>query len=1151
MQSRAHFLLIPLNLMQKGGWKFSTKLLIIRKCRELKKDFYFIFRKQNWLIMKLTAILLLTACLQVSANGFSQNITLSEKNISLQKVFKQIHKQTGYQFFYQDEMLDKAGRINIKVKDVPLEKALAICFKDLPFTYSIANNAITIKPKKDEVIQIPPPAFIDIHGTVKNTQGTPLAGVSVIVKGTSRGTSTNSDGSFSINANTGDVLEFTAIGYKNKSVTVESNINLSVVMEIEVAIANEVVVVGYGKEKKINLTGSVASISGDELAKRQVGQTSQALQGLIPGVTVTQPSGQPGIDGGNIRIRGIGTLNDANPLILVDGLEMSMDNIDPSTIQSVSVLKDAASASIYGSKAANGVILITTKRGRSGKVSTNYSSYVGFQRPTNLPDMVNGLDHINLINEAYVNSGRLPLYSDDYVKEYKANRGSDQYPDEDWQKAVLTGSGVQTGHTLSLSGGSEFAKIFASLGYLHQDGLLKPIKYERYFARLNSDIELTKKLNAYVDIFISHQKRDAPSQFPGGQAAALSPQSTTGTNLIFATMNKFPANKAAKYSNGLWGEGQNGVNPVAILEDGGFWEETEIPMQGNLSLEYKPWNFLTAKLNYSLAVTQPLVTSFVNAIQTYTANGLPAFLLPAKNYLEQSVEKERIDQVSGTLNFSKEFNNLHSLNILAGFQYENTANSNFSAYRDNFPFIQYTVLSAGSLDNMQNDGTASALSLLSYFGRLNYNYMGKYLFEANLRYDGSSRFGTGHKWGLFPSFAAGWRLSEEDFMSSLKSVIQDLKIRATWGTLGNQKIGGRYPFASTLSFGANYVSNGVVQDGIALSELAAKDISWESTEMTNLGIDFTILRNLSGTFDYYFKKTKGILLQLNIPLTMGLAAPYQNAGVVQNKGWDLALNYRNSIKNLRYGIGVSLSDVHNKIVDLHGIQNTGVVVNQEGYSINSLYLYKSNGLISSKDMVDGTYTGPVQFDDVQPGDIAFEDMDGNGRINISDRKILGNTIPRYTYGANIDLGWKSFDFSLLLQGVGKQDGYLSGSAIEPFAGGGTAYEYQKNRWTVDNPNPNAVFPRLFFSGSNNYQPSDWWLRSAAYLRVKNIQLGFTPSRLVSPDRRIKELRIYVSADNLFTVDKFWPGWDPEIAANSSGAYYPQVKNFNVGLNLKF
>jgi TonB-linked SusC/RagA family outer membrane protein len=1080
--------------------------------------------------------------------GYGQEkFSLSLNQVEATTVFARIQKASAYRFFYLQEDIKKLGKINIHVTDATVPEIMELVLGS-SLAYKIINDhLIVISPNKINLA-----TQVEVKGKVLDESGNPLEGASVRVKGqATSGVTTTADGAFSIVASNNDVLEVSMVGYESRDIAINNRAQLeAIVLKVAAMSLDQVVVVGYGKEKKINLTGSVASVSGDDLAKRQVGQTSQALQGLIPGVTVTQPSGQPGIDGGTIRIRGIGTLNDANPLILVDGLEMSMDNIDPSTIQSISVLKDAASASIYGSKAANGVILITTKRGRSGKLSANYSSFVGFQRPTNLPDMVDGLDHVTLINEAYVNSGRLPLYPDSYVSGYKANRGSDQYPDEDWQKAVLTGSGIQTGHTLSMSGGSDVTKVFASVGYLHQDGLLKPIKYERYFARLNSDIALTKKLSASVDLFVSHQKRNAPSQFPGGQAAALSPQSTTGTNLIFATMNKFPANKAAKYSNGLWGEGQNGVNPVAILEEGGFWKETAVPIQGNLSLEYKPWQFLTAKFNYSIALTQPQVTSFVNSIQTYTANGLPAFLLPAKNYLNQSSENERKDQVFGTLNFSKEFHS-HALSVLAGFQYENNANSDFSAFRDNFPFTQYTVLSAGSLDNMQNDGLASELTLLSYFGRLNYNYMGKYLFEANVRYDGSSRFRTGHKWGLFPSFAAGWRLSEEDFMSSLKGIIQDVKIRATWGQLGNQKIGGRYPFASTLSFGETYVSNGIVLDGMALSDLAATDISWESTEMTNLGIDFTILRNLSGTFDYYFKKTTGILLQLNIPLTMGLSAPYQNAGVVQNRGWDFSLNYRNAISNLKYSIGVSLSDVKNKIVDLHGIQNTGVVVNHEGYPINSLYLYKSNGLISSKDMVNGVYSGPVQFGNVQPGDIAFEDSDGSGQININDRKILGSTIPRYTYGVNVNLGWQGFDFSLLLQGVGKQDGYLSGSAIEPFAAGGTAYEYQKNRWTTDNPDPNAVFPRLFFSGNNNYQPSDWWMRSAAYLRIKNIQLGYTPSRLINADRGIKELRIYVSADNLFTVDKFWPGWDPEISANSNGAYYPQVKNINVGLNLKF
>lgn len=1019
------------------------------------------------------------------------------------------------------------------------------------FSVSVNAKKNTEIPDYERVFDFDFFQNLNLKGKVTDSTGAPLAGVTLYVKENETiGTLTDSKGEFQLNVPSNAVLVFSMVGYIEQEVLILNQSEISVVLNKNYSSLDEVVVIGYGNERKINLTGSISSVSGEDLSKRQLGQTSQALQGMIPGVTVTQGSGQPGSDGGTIRIRGIGTLNDANPLILVDGLEMSMDNVDPSTIQSISVLKDAASASIYGSKAANGVILITTKRGSAGKLSASYNAYLGKQKPTNLPQVVNGLDHVNMINEAYVNAGRLPLYNEAYVNAYKANRGSDEFPDEDWQKAVLTGSGIQTGHTLNLSGGSDVAKVFASLGYLNQQGLIETAKYERYFARLNSDISLTSQIKASIDIFVSHQQQDGPSRFPGGQAAAISPQSTTGANLIFATMNKFPANKAARYSSGLWGEGQNGVNPVAILKEGGFYRQTEIPLLGNIGLEYKPLEFLTAKLNYSLAISQPITKSFVNSIQTHTANGLPAFLLPARNFLEQSIDNERKDQIFGTINFSKKYNS-HYISALAGFQYENTSNSDFSAYRDNFPFSQYTVLSAGSLDNMQNDGSASELTLMSYFGRLNYNFEEKYLFEASVRYDGSSRFRTGLKWGLFPSFALGWRISEENFMEQFKPVLNDMKFRATWGKLGNQKIGGRYPFASTLSFGSNYVSNGVVINGLALSDLAATEISWESTEMTNLGVDFTIMKNLSGSFDYYFKKTSGILLQLNIPLTMGLAAPYQNAGVVENKGWDLELNYRNSLSTIRYSVSVSLSDVKNKIVDLRGIQNVGVVVNHEGYPINSLFLYKSKGFITEKDMVNGTYSGPVQFGNVQPGDIAFEDLDGNGRINVSDKRILGNTIPRYTYGVNLNLNWKDLDFGLLLQGVGKRDGYLSGIAIEPFQSGGTAFEYMKDYWTADNPNPDATFPRLYFSGTNNFQDSDKWIRSAAYLRVKNIQLGYTPSGLFNSERGIKKMRLYISAENIFTFDNFWPGWDPEIAPNSNGAYYPQVKSVNVGINLNF
>lgn len=1116
--------------------------------------------KQTLKIMKLFAVILFAASLQVSARGYSQ-ITLSLTNASLPKVFFQIEQQSGYDFISTYKILKEAGNVTVNVQNVSLQKALEECLRGKSLTYVIIGKTVVIQAKEKEYYRvtsnaialesIPPPPPVEIQGKVVNQQGEPLQNVSIIITGTKIGTATNAEGRFTLTApeERNVVLELSSVGYQTRRVSIGKQTEIHVVLELEIAGLSDVVVVGYGTKKKVNLTGAISTISGEELAKRQVGQASMALQGMAPGVTVTQGNGQPGIDGGIIRIRGIGTLNNSNPLVLVDGVEMSINIVDVNSIQSISILKDAAASAIYGSKAANGVILITTKRGVSGDLAVSYSGYVGFQKPTNLPKMIDGIDHITMLNEAYTNSGRSPLFSDDYVKNYKLNKGSDEYPETDWQKALLTGDGIQTSHSINLSGGSDKFKIFSSMGYFNQNGILKPISFEKYFFRINSDLELSKKLRASMDMFVYNQNRTAVSQFPGGNAAALG--GTTGTALVFGQMIKMPAIMADKYSNGNWGEGQNGANPVAIVEDGGFWNEARTPVQANLSLQYKPWDFLTAKIVYAPSFNQTMEKSFVNTIQSYYASGAKAFLVPGKNTLWQNTNKDRSDYVNATLTFDENYDK-HHLSGLAGFQFEDYSYSGFNAFRDGFLFPEYTVLSAGSFDNMQNDGGATARSLLSYFGRVNYNYNERYLFEANLRYDGSSRFAEGEKWGVFPSFSAGWRLSEESFMAPIKSTVQNLKLRASWGQLGNQNIGSDYPFASIVSLGTNYISNGSIQNGAALTTLANRAISWESSEMTNIGLDFTLLNHLTGSFDYYMKKTTGILLRLDIPRTMGLTAPFQNAGVVENKGWDLQLDYQNVIREFKYGVTVSLSDVKNKILDLHGIQNNGTIVNHEGYPINSLFLYHAKGLISA-DQMDGAghFKGATQFGNVQPGDIAYEDYDNNKLINQNDKKISGSTIPRYTYSTNLYLSYKNFDFSTLLQGVGKVDGYLSGSAIIPFLLGGTAYEYQKNRWTAGNPNPDAIFPRLAFGETNNSQATDFYMRSAAYLRIKNIQLGYSLPNSFINRTGIKEFRFYISADNLFTLDKFWKGWDPEISADNNGAYYPQVKTFNIGLNLNF
>lgn len=990
-----------------------------------------------------------------------------------------------------------------------------------------------------------------VSGVVSDEQGLPLAGVTVTLGGTSNAlTTTDESGRFGVDIVADATLVFSLIGYTPAEVSTAGNRQLRVVLTPSVSALDEVVVVGFGTTKKVNLTGAVTAVSGDEVAKRQVGQTSMALQGMAPGVTVTQSNGQPGTDGGAIRIRGIGTLNNSNPLVLVDGVVMSLDHVDVSTIESISVLKDAASSAIYGSRAANGVILVTTKRGKTGQFSLSYDAYVGQQRPTDLPKMVGGLDHMNLINEAHTNVGRSPLFSENDIRDYIANKTADpdRYPDVNWQDEVLTGSGIQQNHALGIMGGTEKLQFFGTFGYLNQTGIIENVNFQRYYFRLNTNIQINPKLRGSFDLYVRNNNRKSVAD--GSHFATPAAFSAgTSTGMIFGLMNKLPATQAARYSNGLWAEGQNGANPAAIIHEGGWWQQTSTPIAGNFALEYKPIESLTARVAYAPTYEQPVTRSFSNVIKTYDANGTRRFSVPAINELNEDAGNDRLDQIEATLTFTKDFGP-HNFSALGGYQYLTGINRGFKAFRDNFLFPDYQVLSAGSSENMRNGGSATDWTLISYFGRVNYDYLGRYLFEANIRYDGSSRFAQGNKWGTFPSFSAGWRLSEENFMAGTKSYLDDLKLRVSWGRLGNQEIGSNYPFAPVASLAPRYVSGDEVRNGAAILNLANTDISWETTEMANYGVDIRLLRNLSITFDYYRKTTRGILLELSIPKTMGVGAPFQNAGVVENNGWDIQVDYSRTHGKFRYSATATLSDVRNKVVDIKGIQQTGTIVNREGYAMNSLFLLRSQGLLSAADFgADGNYLHAVpQFGVAAPGDIRYLDSDGNNIVNNNDREVLGSTIPRYTYGLNLSVGYGDFDLSGLFQGVGKRDGYLSGSAILPFLAGGTAYEYQKKRWTPETPN--AEFPRYAFGENHNHQNTDFWMRSAAYLRIKNLQLGYTIPKTALQRIGVQGARLYISGENLFTFDSFWPGWDPEISAASNGAYYPQVTTYNIGLNIK-
>ncbi|SKB88339.1 TonB-linked outer membrane protein, SusC/RagA family [Sphingobacterium nematocida] len=1087
------------------------------------------------ILMKIFVTLLLALSLQVSAKISAQTVNLTLKKTLLSTAMERISKQTRYDFSYNAEILDIAQPVNITIRNASIEHALEQLFSKQPLTYEIVDRIILVRKKpialSDKRNIDPAAAQQSITGQVTNERAEPIMGVSVKVKGTSAGTLTDENGRFTLKVDPSSTLVFSSVGFKPQEAKVSGN-SMAIVLIQENDELDEVVVVGYGVQKKVNLTGSVSSVKGDEIAKRPVAQVSSALQGLVPGLTVRQQSGQPGRDGGNLLIRGVGTLGSGmGPLVLVDGVESTMNNVDANDIENISVLKDAASAAIYGSRAAGGVILITTKRANKPGAMVEYSSYAGWQVPTDNTSMVGAIDHMTMINEAYTNTGRDPLYTQKVIDEYIAgiSTNPDRYPDTDWRALTMRSNGFMHNHHIGISSSSEKVKVLGSINYIDQDGILDNTNFKRYNMRLNTDITLNDKWSAAMDLLLVRKNLIEPS---------------SSTSSVFHWMRRIPANQPGIFSNGQYGEGWNGDNPIAKARDGGLNKVNPFNSIINLDLKYQPVEWLKFNLVYSPKFEISHNKSFAEIIQTYNWDGTKSFAKPARNSLKESFSQYWYNNLRAMATFDKRIAADHQLTILAGFQQEDQVDHTLSAFREVFLLPQFQEIDAGNKENERTGGNSTHWSLRSLFGRINYNYKEKYLFEANARYDGSSRFGKGNKYSFFPSFSAGWRLSQESFMQDILPTINDMKLRASWGKLGNQDIG-LYPFAAFVTIGDNnYVFDDRIYTGAALLTMANPEIKWETTTVTDIGVDLQLWKSFSLTADYFYRKTTDILLQLDIPKTNGLGAPYQNAGVMENKGWEVSLGYRNQVNSFKYGVTVNLSDVKNKVLDMRGVQRTGLQVNHEGYPMNSLYGYEAEGYFKdAADIADHA----KQFGTVAPGDIKYKDQNGDGKIDNQDEIIMGSHLPRYTYSTNIDLGYKGFDLSLFLQGVGKASGYLYGQGIMPFYEGGTVQEQHKDRWTPENTNSN--FPRFAFNEINNIQNSTFWMKSAAYLRLKNVQLSYTVPLSPRMQENIKALRIYVSGQNLFTHNKFWEGYDPEGPVGD-GSWYPQMKVYSVGLNVK-
>lgn len=1096
--------------------------------------------------MRITTCLLFVCIFFASANdSYSQNarVDINKSKVKLDEILNEIENQTDYLFLYNNQV-DVNRRVSVKAKNKPVSQVLGEIFDNTDTDFTMEGTHIVLtKNGTDEVATVTQTGRT-VTVTVSDAMGE-VIGANVVVKGTTNGNITDANGKVTLqNVPDNATLVVSYIGYLTQEISLGNQSVVSVVLQEDLKTLDEVVVVGYGTQKKVNLTGAVSSVSTADMTKRQVGQTSMALQGLVPGVAVTQRSGQPGADHGNISIRGKTTIGNNDALILVDGVETSLNNLDPSLIESISILKDAASSAIYGSRAANGVILITTKRAAQEQFSVSYSGYVGWQQATDLPDKVGAIDHMLMTNQAYTNIGKSPLYSDEYINEYRQNMKSnpDQYPDTDWYDESLTNNGLIQNHFVTLSGGSKRIRTLASVGYFDQNGIIENSNFKRYTFRMNTDMEISKQFSARVDAYATMTKREEPSR-----------------NDAFHWMSRIPANQAGVLSTGQWGEGWNGDNPIAFTNDGGLKKINTPSAILNFELTYKPTDWLTVKGSYSPNYWETHNTDFNKMVQTYKYDGTPYYRSPQKSTLKDQTDRNLRNLLTGTVTFDKTFGS-HGIKVLAGYQQEDFRNDGHRGERENFAFPDYPVLDAGGEENQKAYGWAYEWALQSIFGRVNYDYQGKYLFEASMRYDGSSRFAKGNRWGVFPSFSVGWRISEEGFWDSVRDVVDNLKVRASWGQLGNQNVMkpdqwgnlntvDYYPFSSDVNLATKYVFDKAVYSGAAITDMANTNITWETTTDVNIGLDATLFGKLNITADYFQRKTKDILLKLNVPLIIGMNAPSQNAGEIENKGWEIGATYTDRAGDFNYRVSLNLSDVKNKVIDLKGINEDKLEVNREGYAMHSLYALEAIGYIQPEDYdAGGNYMGATQYGNFGPGDIKYKDQNGDGVINSSDRVIIGNLIPRYTFGASLYGEYKGIDLSLLFQGVGKANGYIHGQGIQTFIMGGTVQEQHKDNWTPENRD--AKFPRLAFNESNNEQNSSFWMKNAAYMRLKNLQVGYSFSDKMLQKTPFTNLRLYFSSDNLLTFDKFWDGFDVE-APVGNGGYYPQMKTFSFGVDIKF
>ena len=970
-------------------------------------------------------------------------------------------------------------------------------------------------------------------GNVKDAAGEPVIGASVVVKGTTNGTITDFDGNFELSGvSKGATLEISFVGFATQTITFNGQA-INVVLKEDNEMLDELVVVGYGVQKKANLTGSVASINAEALESRSVASVSAAMAGTMPGVTVIQTSGAPGAQTGSINIRGKNSLNAASPLVIVDGVPGSMNNIDPQDIESISVLKDAASAAIYGVQAANGVILITTKKGKSGqKARVNYSGLVSWASPTAKLDFLDAAGYATLYNEATLNdnpSATLP-YSDEDIELYRNGKDPIGHPNTNWYDEVFKKNAMETQHSLSVSGGSETTTYMASVAYLFQDGLSQEKNYERYNGRVNLDSKIAKWIN--LGINASAYRGINNDEYEGfGSLLQYS-------NRISPTTPIYKEDGSYHYS-GM-------QNPVAQQGKTGSQRTMDQQLNANVYVNLTPIEGLSIKGTYSLRHDYRDYRAFKKEYSYDTFNS-GARSGDRRQYNWNWYTTQLL------ANYMKSFGE-HSFNLLAGFEEQEYKYDYLTASRsgggNNDLDESLNTLNASTQKN--SDGGYET-ARRSFFGRLQYDYLGKYLFEANFRSDASSRFPKENRWGYFPAFSAGWRVSEEAFVKDNADWLSNLKLRLGWGRTGNEELASDdiYPAVATYTYGNALLGNSLYTTAYE-SRYVNNQLQWATVTNYELGIEAGFLDNKVGfELSLYKKKTDDMLLYLPIQGVIGMSEPAQNAGSVENTGFDLSIFHNNRInKDWSYAINFNVAYVKNEITDMRGTEGEDPDNNKfwrlEGYPIGSFYGYVAEGLFKTQEELD---THPKRTGREKLGDIKYKDLNDDKKIDAADREVIGKNFPTWTGGLNVAVYYKDFDFSMLWQGAFDVDAYYTGEAAYAFYNSGKVLTKHMDRFHEVN-NPNGNFPRLSLSDQNNYQTSSFWLEDASYVRLKNISLGYNLPKSLLTKFGVEKAKVFVSGENLLTFSGL-DGLDAESPSDTRGAFYSNVKKVSLGLKVSF